>query len=528
MEASPVAEQIKAHEAHEYAHIHSPPETVVNHAEHGNLEHVCTAECQHDQAEADRLASELFADIKTPTHGETGHVCTAECKHTQAEADTLAESLFAPLEDKPIAHSHDKSETHHGHEHGHQIHVCTADCKHSQQEADIVASELFEKADDSTAHGETGHVCTAECKHTQAEADTLAEELFASVSKEAEKHATQEVIDKLPTRDEQAITVPNAADERQHLEQAVRLQGELAHQLSKQTVEARSSVHDIGAEEVPTTETDMQPEQEPISTFEVEAVTIADTNEVLTYDIELPQPTGNHSESVTVAIDAPDLLFTTAITDEIAAMESLAPEVLQMHEGADELMYEGKLEPADTPEPFVKSEWMEVPDHEAVLAEVYKSVAELVPELEADPEVTEAIAKAIVSADEQTVKDLNDLFQSLQLEAKPSTTMTAHERKNDEILVSVLEGLSERLGIESALLMRLLGIRPAAVTLTPESWEIVNGLQKLLHEEHRKEFDGYTKASSDDTDLRKSLTKKLGQIIIHLMSRDKVLNLTTA
>lgn len=65
---------------------------------HGELGHVCTAECEHTQQSSDKLAEELFGKHEhtheSPAHGEIGHICDANCEHTQAQADKLAEDLF--------------------------------------------------------------------------------------------------------------------------------------------------------------------------------------------------------------------------------------------------------------------------------------------------------------------------------------------------------------------------------------------------------------------------------------------------
>ena len=170
-------------------HHHDHGHDVHVHTDHGEMGHVCDANCQHTQAGANEFADNLFDGLDHSAHGEAGHVCSANCQHTQERADDIANQLFGEAE-----HSHDaaKSHTHNSHEHGKSGHVCTAECKHTQQEADQFADDLFETVIKDASHGEAGHVCSANCKHTQEQADQLADELFAQAQQEksnADRHA---------------------------------------------------------------------------------------------------------------------------------------------------------------------------------------------------------------------------------------------------------------------------------------------------------------------------------------------------
>lgn len=454
-------------------------------------------EIQPDAHTATATVSNTEADAKShELHG--GHPEGCQCEVHQNAADDFAKTLFGNTEK-----GHDRKEGH----------TCDSHCGHSQKDTDNFADSLFSRASESKPTTETvsghGEACAcASCKATQAETDKLAEGLFGNLHP-AKEHS----YDKHDR--EQTSNHHHDHAHKPVVEQTVNL--DLHHIDHRRTPEPNPDrlqteqvqiAHDVRHSKTPTA-TASSRHEEYISR---ESTSDAATGEHSSTDDRLPayETSGladfvelegalEVTESVELFSDDTDAISTESFLAElpISDAEIGTPNVTANTANA-------KIQPKFETEPAISIRAKEIISHD-------------VPELSRAEPLLDVAANILISNGPIEMAKINTTVESI------ATMVEAHLNNqpiNEAALTEALTQLGELLDIEYPQVLQLLEVQSEQGVIGIETLEILRALQKLTHDEYRKEFLSRFSAATQDNaaDNQTHIIQSLGGAILHLFT----------
>lgn len=469
--------------------------------EHGNEGHVCNANCEHSQSQADMLSDDLFAE------GAHEHVCGPDCEHSSHAANEIADTLFEDLEQPDLqkVKSHiteskvitDQEKANDQakdlqHDHEGEPHVCHANCEHNQGKANKHADSLFEELD-SNANKQSDNIANT--------VKNLLEEVAISDAQAAALHALQ--LEQQHLTDAELSVRPEEHDTSVIESVAGKDMAESVKELYVQN-EAKRQAEDAAITPRPETETEL------VSSLGEEPL---DIEEASSYELQEIVPNAQ-------VIAGQGFMDAVATPEDYLVDDAETPVVIGPVDTSDLFVY-------DLPEPeAVSLNIVEIENSDADLASY---VLEFDHRENSTPQglgiehgmhqdVISALHESIDSANYEQVQQL--IGQILEVAEGSLSSIEGFMMYTPELRVKLSE-LADLLSMDFEELIEVMDITidNESLTFDQQAYDILLGLKKDISMEYSLEFT--QTGSTQNASAKPIITRVLGQLILLILASNR-------